>query len=376
MHENDENRLDIASPKLERFLGSAEERPFAPNERLRRIRAIFGEAMRRQQRQWALEELHPYRIMVLWRISRLTLEVKGRLADDERLADATEISPSPWEHPTRPVTPRVGAPVQRGTVQRGTGGLLARHVEGEGLPLICPERKGSHDHEETIKLVERWCDAVGIAAGILGVGDTERGQKGLQGLLDPELASWCCPTPEQVLAFEEQLISEAVDLLIEHGEPATMQHYRTAHGLTRREALSIVRMSRARIKEDMMIPVEEARSILLARYERFLYDIAQTPNMRDRLLALKEVARITGVTRQAPEDVVREFLGVVRSVSAKREDTELQRGKIIEALPAWDKLADSGDKPADAAFEVFEDDRSDDEDEDSEALDAYDRENK
>lgn len=327
--------------------------------------------MQPPQRPRALEELHPYRIMVLWRISRLTLEVKGRLADDERLADATAISPSPWEHPTRPVTPGAGAPVQRDTVQRdtvqrGTGGLLARHIEGEGLPLICPERKGSHDSEETIKLVERWCDAIGVAAGILSIGDTERGQKGLQGLLDPELAPWCCPTPEQVLAFEEQLISEAVELLIEHGEPATRQHYRTVYGLTRREALSIVRMSRARIKEDMMIPVEEARSILLARYERFLHDIAQTPNMRDRLLALKEVARITGVTRQTPEDAVREFLGVVRAVSAKREEMELQRGKVIEALPATDK-------PADIAFEVFKDDRSNDED--TEALDAYDREN-
>lgn len=347
MRENDEERLDITSPKLERFLASAEERPFTPSERLRRIRVIFGVS---RQRDRALEELHPYRIMALWRIVRVTMEVKGRISEDERLADATAINPSPWTSPTKGVTPRPNAPVQR-----GTGGLLSRHMEGDGLPLCCPPAKEAD-------LVARWCDAAGIAAAILGIADNERGQMGLQGLLDPEQAPHCCPTPEQVLAFEEQLISEAVETLIEHGEPATMQHYRGVYGLTRKEALSIVRMSRQRIKEDMTIPVEEARSILLARYERYLYDVSQTPNMRDRLLALKEVARITGVTRESPEDAMRDFLGVVRAVSSRREAAEIERHKGFAQLP-------EGDKPTDAAFEVFEDD------EDREALESYDREN-
>lgn len=348
----DASRLDIDSPALERFLGSAMARYYTnPGERRRRIRALFGAPQAAERApEPAPEELHPYRIMALWRIARLSMTVKGRLSDDERLEDATHFEPSPWEHPTRPVV--------REAPRRGDGKLLAMHLEGEGLPIICPQRPRT-DAERA--LVERWCDAAGVAAGLLGVGGTERGELGLRGLLDPEVAPSCCPTADQVLAFEDQLISEAVELLVEHGEPAVAQHYRTMYGLNRREALTVIRLARVRIKEDMSIPIEEARGILLARYERFLADIGQTPNMRDRLLALKEVARITGVTREAPEDALKDFMSVIKKVSEKRDT--MSAGPQRPALPAGRDRSDTSD----AAFEVIDDDE--------EALDAFDREN-
>lgn len=360
MHENDyttdESALDIASPRLDQFLVSAEARQLDPSERLRRLRAIFGKD---EARVRALEELHPYRIMALWRISRYVLEAKGRLSPDERLEDATGAQPSPWEAPTRPV----GQDAPR----RGTGSLLAMHYEGEGLPLLCPPGP-PHGPQET---VQRWCDATGVAAGLLGIAESEQGQMGLEGLLDPTLAPRCCPTVDQVLAFEEYLIGEALELLVQHGEPAAMKHYRERYYLTRKEAVTVIRMARDLLRQELDAPLEENRAVAIAMLKRFIEDVAQTPNMRDRLAAIKELVRVQGIIREAPDNDMKDLLNVIRNVSGKREQKELGGGRVVDALPAHEMSEREGmGDISDVAFEVYP------EEEDREALDSYDRENR
>lgn len=333
---NKDHSLDIRTPLLDDFLGGEEIRRLTPNEKLRVLRQIFS----KEDPERALEELHPFRILAMWRIVRFTLTAKGRLSSDEALGDATAIQPSPWDNPTKSI-------INGDQIPRGTGKLVALHAIGDGFPLLCPEA----DQEA----IEAWCDATGLAAALLGVGNTEKGAKGLRGLLLPSTAAQCCPTEMQVLAFESNITAEALDLLVTNGEPSTMRHYRDNYGFTRAEALTLVKMARAMLTQEGSATVEENRAMAVAMLKQYLEEVGDTPNMRDRLLAIKELVRVQGVTKESPEDLMKEFGAVVRSISEKREKRELSSGK---------------DGASDVAFEVIQE-RSDED-----ALDAFDRESK
>lgn len=352
---NDKARLDIVSAELERFLRSEQPRRYSPSERLRRIRAIFGKP-EEEEREPDLEELHPYRIMALWRTTRLIMELKERLAEDERLEDATLAEPSPWDHPTKPVTRTVD-----NSPRRGHGGLLALLREGEGTPILCPNGG---------ELVRPWCNATGMAAQILGLGGSEVGQKGTVGLLDPTVAPYCCPTAEQLMAFEDRLIHEAVELMVEHGEPAIIDHYRHTYHMTRRESVMVVRLARTAMAKECSAPVEENRAMAIRMLKQFISEVSETPNMRDRLLAIKELVRVQGITREAPEDAMTDMLNVVRQISQRREQKENEQGHLLLGTQDVGEGGSFDEHATDAAFEVVDDD------DDRDALAAYDAENR
>ena len=318
------------SPRLDAFLRAERWERVRPGREMREwIKAVFA-AGRIEPSQTLIEENLPHRIMAMWRIVRATAVIKGITSEDETLDSSTEQSPSPWTSPFHPIdTPMRGAALRR---QRATK-LLTYHAAGAGLPLLPPR-----DDDEALR---RWCYASSLIAADLGIETTPTGRLGLQGLLTPILAAQCDVTDGHVIAFEELIVSAAMTLMLDHGERATISHFREEYGFTRKECIGVIRVAKSTAMEHSAASIEEKRAVAEMRLESIISRAKETLDTGTEMSALKELGKIQGLTRTEPENQAMEFAAVVRRVS-KRQDAEilgedemklLDRGRAEEAHP-------------------------------------------
>lgn len=276
----------------------------------------------------ARPDLHPRRVMALWRIVRAAMRACRRIADDETIEAATEgLAPDPWHGRLDPVA-TVPAP-------RGLGIVAACFHGDNDLPLICPPGPAR---------AEAWCWMVGTAAAVLGMAEGRHPE--LEALLDPGTAPRACPTSEQVVALEGEVVAEVAGQIVEAGEAETRRHLEHEYGFTRAESLGVVRLARAELREQWTADPEEARAMLLAKMEKLYTEICATPDHRARLMLLREEAKIRGITRTDPEDQVRAFVNGVALLSQKRDEAEARR-RAIEASAAPLMIAATNDDAED-----------------------------
>ena len=321
---------DTDSPQLDAFLRGARLRRLQGNERRAALRALFAEDAAPKADPFDPES-KPARIMVMWRLTRTTAIVKGLCSEDETLDAATELDPDPWVSPFLPIGAGLGSsPLRRARVAR----CIRIHSEDEGLPLLPPRADSA--------ALERWCSAASIVAADLGVERSREGLLGLQGLLDPHQCARCDVRSQEVLAFEEMLLIESLDMLLDKGERAAIKHFREQFGFSHKEATGLLRVVKTQALERSAASIEEKRALMEMRYENMLGRYKETMDMDGELKASKELAKIQGLTRTEPENQAAEFFNVVRAVSA-RQDQELldpatlklldgQRAEEVEAV--------------------------------------------
>ena len=309
------------SPELDAFLRAQVWHRVRPGRDTRDwIKAVFT-AGRTPPPQLRDEHL-PHRTMVMWRIVRATAIIKGLTSEDETLDASTEQTPSPWTHPFLPIMPpTTGAALRRERAAR----LLQYHAEDQGLPLLPPRT-------DEIAL-ERWCHAASLIASDLGIEKTDNGRLGLQGLLDPALAAHCDVSSGNVIAFEELIFTTAIAMMLDHGERATIKHFRGEFGLTRKECLGIVRLAKSTALEHSAASIEEKRSLAEMRLESIIARAKDDMDKGTEMAALKELGKIQGLTRTEPENQALEFAAIVQRVS-KRQDTEIMSAEDIKRLDA------------------------------------------
>ena len=351
---------DIESAGLDLFLESG--RPARPlkGEALKRAIARVMEPVRADLDALP-EETLPHRIAAMWRIVRHTVVVKGLAGQDEKLRDATEIHPCPWTNPTLPFS---GPSAQR-AMRRGTAAtFLALHARRNGLPLL-----PAGDDEE----VQRWCHAASIVVKDLKVTDTPAGLAGVEHILQPRLARYNDVSIDMVLAFEDLVIEEAQSAIFQAGERPAMKHLRERLGLTRNEALGLVALARASLTDDIPTSVEIDRAFMVAQLREQIAAAKASLDLDQEFKALKLLAMVQGLTRSEPENAAKDFLSVVKRVSAEQDAKLLEQqekgGNLIDAATAT---------PAqfvDHSEYIPLERETPDEDEDEEALRAFDREN-
>jgi hypothetical protein len=301
---------DTDSPALDAFLRGARLRRLQGVERRAALHALFAEEAAAKADPFDLET-KPQRIMVMWRIVRTTAIVKGLCAEDETLDASTELDPDPWVVSYEPIGLGKGvSPLRRARVAR----LINIHAEAGGLPLLPPRADKTS--------LERWCSAASIVAADLGVERSREGLLGLQGLLDPHQCARCDVSSAEVLAFEELLLIECLDMLLDKGERAAIKHFRESLGFSHKEATGLLRVVKTQALERSAASIEEKRALMEMRYENMLGRYKETMDMDGELKASKELAKIQGLTRTEPENQAAEFFSVVRAVSA-RQDQEL-----------------------------------------------------
>jgi hypothetical protein len=342
------HQVEVSTQALDRFLEPRPPRRLEGEEALARLRAIMSDNLPPAPED---EDL-PHRILVMWRLARASARVLGICAEDESLDQATEIQPSPWHVSVRPRL----SPAQQQVLRRSSAADMISLFH-DGLPLLPP------DDYETAK---RWCSAMSLLARDLGIERTLEGQLGLQGVLHPKTCAWSGVTEEQVLAIEELLIDEAQKLIVESGERAAIEHFRTRYGFARKEAIGLIRLARADALAVGGSSVEEDRAIMVANLKDLIARAKEEMNSDKELKALKQLAAIQGLTRTEPEDRASDFMKVIAAV-AQRQDRALEAPRRPLQLPAHISTAE----PALAEYTVVE--PKDDYDED--ALAEYDMEN-
>ena len=341
---------DTDSPALDAFLRGAQLRRLQGVERSKAIRALFAQDDPAARADAFDPETKPARIMVMWRLARTTAIVKGLCAEDETLDASTELDPDPWTNPFRPIGMGHGSsPLRRQRVAR----LIRIHAEDEGLPLLPPRGDAP--------ALGRWCTAASIVAADLGVERSREGLLGLQGLLDHHQCARCDVRSQEILAFEEMLLIECLDLLLDKGERAAIKHFREQFGFSHKEATGLLRVVKTQALERSAASIEEKRALMEMRYENMLGRYKETMDMDGELKASKELAKIQGLTRTEPENQAAEFFSVVRAVSA-RQDIELldpstlklldgQRAEEVEAITIEPIEADHDDAEALAEYD-------------------------
>ena len=340
------------APQLEAFLRGAALRRLQGVERRQALRDLFAEARAVRADDFD-PETKPHRIMVMWRIARTTAITKGLCAEDETLDAATDCDPNPWTEPFRPISAiAASSPLRRARQSH----LLRLHSEGKGLPLLPPRGDAT--------ALERWCSAASIVAADLGVERSREGLLGLQGLLDPHQCARCDVRSGEVLAFEEMVLIEALDLLLDHGERATIKHYREKFSFSHKEATALVRVVKTQALERSAASIEEKRALMEMRLENYLARCKETMDMDGELKASKQLAMIQGLTRTEPENMAAEFWQVVKQVAQRQDQERLD--------PATLKLLD-GQRVEEVEAIVIEPTEADPDD--AEALAEYDREN-
>jgi len=303
---------EIESRALDAFLapGADDERLLAPDESAERFRTYFAppEALLDDP------ELHPRRVVLLWRWARAFCHSVGVLEEDETLEEALETLDDPWYGGVRPrPTPRERALLRLD----GTSALYRACSEPGGLPILPPgdDRDG------------RWVDAFAAVSSDLRLRSAgPRAAEALRPLLDARYAAKVGVTVEQILSLEELAVDEAQRIVLRSGERAAVDHFRERYGLSRREGLGLVRLARADVVLYGRTSIEEDRALMVAQLRDLLDRVRRTMNTAEETRILKELARVQGLTRLEPEDAGSEFLGIVRTVAARQDALPLAPG--------------------------------------------------
>ena len=321
----------IHTPALDEFFDSPPAdlpRALTAAESLRSFRACRLEGGEQAQDP----ALQPHLRMALWRFARALAQAAGRCAEDETLEDAlADAHPDPWRQRllARPT------PVQRALVRSGSAGYVYEALSGDGIPLL-PPRDGR---------IRAWCELFQHVSDGLQLRRAPRGPDCLNVLTSTDLAPLVEVQTTAIERVEELMVDQAQRVLVRHGERGVADHFRQTYGLSRREALGLVSLARADALKYGRSSVEDDRALMVAILKDYLDRSRESMNMGDEIRAIRELARVQGLTRTEPENVAAEFLGVVRRVSGRREALELAPA-AAEALDIEDadfeELADLG----------------------------------
>lgn len=342
-----ERRLVIETPELAAFLQPDRERILQGEELHRALAQAWKGAHGIEATQPDPEEL-PWRIALMWRLCRASAILKQLSSEEDTLDQATEMEPSPWNTPYRPV----GATITGGLIRLGAQGSWRRyHAAGDGLPLL-PPAPDARDIEGTPSQtpLERWCSAAAVLCKELNVARTEEGRAAMKDLLDPERAPWSGVSAEQVMAFEELVVDQCRSVIFQAGDTAAVKHFRENLGLTRKEALALLQLTKARLTDEMGSSVDTDRAIAVQMLKELFAEAQESMDIEQQLRIAKLMFVIQGLTRVAPEDSAADFLAVVDRVS-KIQDSRLGTidvpAKLSEFEPRTAALLPETDDAAD-----------------------------
>lgn len=299
---------------LDDFLSSAEARTLGGKE----LRAFFRDLEPEAHRPHAPpHESAPLRIMTMWRVVRVLGRITGLVAEDEMLNEATDILPDPWENPFKP---RIGADSSL-KVMRKNRTNTALQAWSAGLPLLPPRNDPD--------ALERWCDAALVVVRELSIrGDI------VKWFVDPRWAPYNDVNQTSVLWFEEMLLSEMMERVLDTSTKKAEEFYVKEYGLRRKEIQSAIKLAKSTVLMRSSESLEEKRAMRVAQLEGFIARARESMNMADELKALKQLVIVEGLNRTAPEDTAAEILGAMRKVAQIQEPIiDAESRPVLEYTP-------------------------------------------
>ncbi len=308
------------------FQAPGQENPLEDSAEAKRARmqSVFKRAW--LTRGLNLRELEPYRIRVAYRWVREVASLKCLAADDEPLSSALleEDAGDPWHDGD------MGNPPAANGYARMRGDVVEALNSPNGIPLLppavpqeCRDANGvvlsSYDPREDGPL-RAWMKTfkhVGLYLGIMrgAPSNPDEGRWGLMGMTDVDTIRLCFPSILQILSWEEMLVKEAWDLLVEGGALHAEAALRNSYGLCDTETGRLVKTAGGYGRLRHSTDIETYRAIQSARLEELALRCRESPaDLRAELGVLKQLALIHGLTQNQADDFVKEITAVVRKV--------------------------------------------------------------
>lgn len=289
-----------------------------PSDRLRQERygGTFQPVVRRaspdnetrKELQTTVKGSDAPRKLVCWRVLRTIAIIRGIIEPNAMLNDIFVVGSGgdplhAWlvGDPMGPPPPSLGAeflPVLKAlnnlTMLRWNGLLPPPPPDGAKPETYDPAR------DERLKA---HCRAMHIAAMVLGVyeGSPENsslGRIGMAGLVEPRLVHLCFPSPVEIVSFERELVEEMMKLSIQTSKHHAASVMENAFGLNSFEVQSLETYANRRLLLRWKRDEETNRAIMMERLEDYRLRALIAHNLRDEAFALKEMARIQGLTAE------------------------------------------------------------------------------
>jgi len=306
------------------------------------------------------------RTALAYRLARWSLYCAGRIQPGQTLRDALDVyaQQQPYEVPEAVWV--FGADVPRNG-QRDKGPLpvpgrtdvlaLSAMAQNQGalvpprLAFIRPPgtfRVPIHpglfcDSEEALAPNRGWHFVEHLRLGISVLGmrkpNANATEHGLLGI-DPEHDvdpheppeahfARCClywPTPEDLFEFEAHGLNRVAEQISEYSlERDVKGALHTQFGLTHFEQQDWFLTARRMIVDLRPISLEVERAVILRRLDEVAALACAVGDYRAQLAAVRESARVTGVTRDAPESIVDEMAEAIHLEAARRDALLLEQ---------------------------------------------------
>lgn len=318
-----------------------------------------------------LADTEAYRTQAIYRIIREIAISTGRCGANEPLSNAIKIDPSrpdPWQAPMDKYVPSGSTFVCGGLVDalRTAAYLddehLAWYIEpryddetgetkptialGSGLPLM-PPPPPLYNYDEDGKLKQDvydpqedpgllcYINALRSVADYLRIPDgtsaePNRGYLSLMGVYTPSLIRLAMPSPGQLMSWEEAIVKETLEVMVsgkvhreDDGDAPSLKrisNVRTylseTYGLQAFEADAMVHMARDMAKKLTESSMEEEKGMMLLRLDAYMNRAREALDLKAEMNAMKQIAMITGLTKQEGDQTAKDFIDVVRKVAA------------------------------------------------------------
>jgi len=193
----------------------------------------------------------------------------------------------------------------------------------EGLPLLPPRR------EPGDPLLDLYKESIAEIASHLGLRDgtpenPEMARHALPQILeDPVLA---VPPRTQIAMFEELLVDEALEFVVDKSPRQLKAEFFRRFGLLPHETRGVLGMARWAAMRDFECDLEESRAMMVMRLDRVAERAQETYDIRAELGALKQVSIIQGLANVESGDLNSDFAEVVKSVASKPKNPALPNG--------------------------------------------------
>jgi len=330
-------------PKTGPFVPEARSAPVEdhplPRASSRPIKEILRESHRESDLSY--DDLLPYRAFAAWRLVRRMAAWKGMLQNSDTLIEALAPSPTtpdPWAIPACGVQPKaIGLLVPPEIIrltsdaERLNDGFLPSLYDNpiKSIPLLPPPIPPACYPIETYNpdkdpLLRFYLASLRTTAQTLDImaGSPENphmGKWGMAGLLDPWRVRSLFPTRFQIVAIEQALIEETLQLLVgPEKQLGAEERLKRQYGLDRIEILSLVYLAKQEAHQRTMGDLEHARALMLLRLEDFCRRSHEAFDLRTELMAMKHMAVVLGLARAETGDMMNDMAEVVRTVSQER----------------------------------------------------------
>lgn len=244
-------------------------------------------------------------VAMAWRLTRRLAQMKGILNYGQFLRDATALSPSPWERP-----------VKRFKDAIPSREFAIRAIQEAPLPLSPPS-----DRRE----LQRWARAMRLIGYGLDALEGVRERQVLQALVRVPEEYW--PAKTTIMRWEEEILQEALDLLIDDGFKAVSRRLQERYHLTMSEAFEVVNMAQALALPSTVAPTEALRALAVMRLESLIKRCRREGDARAELMAHKALIKLLGLNRPVAkaledDDFVQEMERVIETKAIEDSDDE------------------------------------------------------